>query len=60
LKDVKVLRVLDKNTINNEVYAYKRNNPSQSEDIQSNTSGMSWNDLLKVKEIYKKSSLDII
>ena len=51
MKDVKVLRALDKNTINNEVFAYKKNNPSQGDDIQSSASGMSWNDLLKVKGI---------
>lgn len=48
LKEIKILRVLDKNTINNELFVYKKKNPSQNEDTQSITPGMDWNDLLKV------------
>ena len=48
LNDAKILRILDKNTINNELLAYKKLNPTEGEELQPSIK-TEWNDLFKVQ-----------
>lgn len=47
LNDPKILKILDRNTINNELLAYKKMNLSEGEELQLSIK-TEWNDLFKV------------